>query len=364
MFLFLIIAIGYLIGRIRIKGISLGMSAILIVALFFGHYGFSVPGLIKNLGLACFATAVGYITGPVFLKNFKNKALYYVFLGFIIIFISALLCIASVKIFHLPSALGLGLFSGAVTSTPGLAMALELTGDSLVSVGYGIAYPFGVVGLVLTVQILSKFREKPEIKETVSQSTVQQAELNNLISIDKNGMFFYSIALVIGIAIGSQSLKLSDGTTFGLGISGGTLLSGLFFGSLSHIGPLSTKASKGLLDTMREFGLALFLAAAGLEAGSGFVSTIKEYGFVLFFIGLFMTLFPSIFTFLLANKVLHLDVRSSLGAICGGMTSTPALGSLSDIEEYEKVTTGYAATYAVALLSIILMIQMINFLLN
>ena len=86
MFLFLIIAIGYLIGRIRIKGISLGMSAILIVALFFGHYGFSVPGLIKNLGLACFATAVGYITGPVFLKNFKNKALYYVFLGFIIIF--------------------------------------------------------------------------------------------------------------------------------------------------------------------------------------------------------------------------------------------------------------------------------------
>ena len=76
MFLFLIIAIGYLIGRIRIKGISLGMSAILIVALFFGHYGFSVPGLIKNLGLACFATAVGYITGPVFLKNFKNKALY------------------------------------------------------------------------------------------------------------------------------------------------------------------------------------------------------------------------------------------------------------------------------------------------
>lgn len=355
--MFLIIALGYLLGRIRIKGISLGISAVLIIALFFGHFGFTLPALIKNLGLACFATAVGYITGPVFLNNLKNKAVFFMIVGIAIVFSAAALSALFMKIFELPVSLALGIFSGAVTSTPGLAMALELTKEPLASVGYGVAYPFGVVGLVLTVQILSKISKDDDTESSVIIADRNNFEEKSFFYIDKQGMFFYSLALVIGILIGKISIPLGDSAAFGLGISGGALISGLFFGSLNHIGSVSTRVKRGFLDTMREFGLALFLAAAGVEAGSGFIATISEYGFILFVIGMIITLLPTLFGFVLAHKVFKIDMRSSLGAICGGMTSTPALGALSDLESYEKVTSGYAASYAVALLCVIIVVQ-------
>ena len=82
----------------------------------------------------------------------------------------------------------------------------------------------------------------------------------------------------------------------------------------------------------------------------------------LFVIGMIVTLLPTLFGFVLANKLFKIDVNSSLGAICGGMTSTPALGALSDLDSYEKVTSGYAASYAFALLSVIITVQVINYL--
>ena len=358
LYLFLIIAIGYLIGRVKVKGISLGISAVLLVALVFGHFGYSLPGLIKNLGLACFACAVGYISGPVFFKNFKDTALFYTLLAIIITFMAAVLCVASIELFDLPLALGLGLFSGAVTSTPSLAMALELTNDTLVSVGYGMAYPFGVVGLVLAVQILSKRKDNISGSIKIIKED-EKAEEKGLFEIDKNGMFFYSLALTIGIMIGGINIKLPGGIEFGLGISGGTLVSGLIFGSLGKIGNISTKASSGLLNTMREFGLALFLAAAGVEAGRGFIETLNEYGVILFIIGATITLIPVIIGYILAIRVFKFDSRSSLGALCGSMTSTPALGALSEIDNYQAVAFGYAATYAAALLNVIIIVRVI-----
>ncbi len=359
LYLFLIIALGYLLGRIRIKGISLGISAVLITALVFGHFGFTLPSLIKSLGLACFATAVGYITGPVFLNNLKNRALFFMIVGFAIVFSAAILSALFMKIFDLPISLALGIFAGSVTSTPGLAMSLELTKDSLASVGYGMAYPFGVVGLVLTVQILSKIAKDEKGNSNVIRPDEKKTSDEGTFYVDRQGMFFYSLALVIGILIGNIDIRLSETAVFSLGISGGALISGLFFGALTHIGPVSTKVKRGLLDTMREFGLALFLAAAGVEAGSGFIATLRDYGFILFLIGMIVTLLPTLFGFVLAHKVFRIDVNSSLGAICGGMTSTPALGALSDLDSYEKVTSGYAASYAIALLSVIIAVQFI-----
>ena len=357
LYLFLIITIGYLIGRIRIKGISLGISAVLLVALVFGHFGFTLPSLIKNLGLACFATAVGYITGPVFFQNFKKTAIYYIILAIVITATAGLLCVLFVEIFQIPLPLGLGLFAGAVTSTPGLAMGLELTGETLVSVGYGMAYPFGVVGLVLAVQILSK-RKAEESLINIEEASAKE-EKKNLFVVDKNGMFCYALALTLGILIGDIKINLPGNIEFGLGISGGTLISGLLFGSIGNIGPVSTQAKRGLLDTMRELGLALFLASAGVEAGSGFVSTLKEYGFILFLIGAIMTLLPTLLGYFLAVKLFRLDAASSLGSLCGGMTSTPALGALSDRDDYTAVSFGYAATYAIALLNILMVVRLI-----
>ena len=84
---FVIATLGYLIGRITICGIDLGTAAVLLVALVFGHFGITTPALVRDIGLVCFVTAVGFIAGPKFFRNFKQNAKSYVLLGFIIILV-------------------------------------------------------------------------------------------------------------------------------------------------------------------------------------------------------------------------------------------------------------------------------------
>ena len=156
--LFLIAALGYALGAISIKGFSFGSSGVLLVALVFGHYGLEVPALLRNFGLVAFVTAVGFIAGPVFFENFKKRATAYVIIGFVTILIGAAVCVAVIKLGHIPVPLAVGLMTGALTSTPGLAAAVEATGDATASVGYGIAYPFGVLGVVFFVQIVPKLK--------------------------------------------------------------------------------------------------------------------------------------------------------------------------------------------------------------
>ena len=82
---FLIAVLGYLIGSIKICGLDLGTAGILLVALIFGHFGLSVPGLVRDMGLVCFVTAVGFIAGPKFFRNFLKNAKSYILLGVVII---------------------------------------------------------------------------------------------------------------------------------------------------------------------------------------------------------------------------------------------------------------------------------------
>ena len=72
---FSIAVLGYLLGRIQIKGLCLGTSGILLIALIFGHFDLLVPDVLKNIGLICFVTAVGFIAGPNFFRNFKKSAI-------------------------------------------------------------------------------------------------------------------------------------------------------------------------------------------------------------------------------------------------------------------------------------------------
>lgn len=70
--IFLVMSLGYLIGRINFFGIKFGASAILIVALFFGHYGFEVPAFLSKIGLVLFLTPIGLMAGPDFVENIKK----------------------------------------------------------------------------------------------------------------------------------------------------------------------------------------------------------------------------------------------------------------------------------------------------
>ena len=73
--IFLILLLGYLLGSVKIKGLSLGTSGILLVALVFGHFGVEIPSVVRNFGLAIFVGSVGMIAGPVFFSQFQKEGL-------------------------------------------------------------------------------------------------------------------------------------------------------------------------------------------------------------------------------------------------------------------------------------------------
>ncbi len=368
MMVFLIAVIGYLVGSIKICGLELGTAGILLVALVFGHFGVEIPDLVRELGLICFVTSVGFIAGPKFFRNFKSNAASYILLGILVIAAGALVCVAVIKVFGIPTDISVGMMTGALTSTPGLAAALEATGSDAASVGYGIAYPFGVVGVVLFVQLVPKIlkvdmaeeRAKFEAATGVEVEEYHKTKKEELFYADSMGFFPFSLAIALGIILAKIEIPLPGGAVFALGTSGGPLIAGLILGHFGHFGRLSVQVEKHVLECLREFGLALFLLGAGSQAGAGFVEILKEHGVMLFLYGALMTLIPMFIGYFFAVKVLHLNLFNTLGSICGGMTSTPALGTLIRVAETDDVASAYAATYPIALVSVVLASQFIG----
>lgn len=366
---FVIAVLGYALGSVSIKKLSLGTSGVLIVALVFGHYGIEIPAIVRNFGLALFVGSVGLISGPVFFRNFKKQVYAFLVIGTLIVVSGALVTMLLGKAFSIPFDLAIGMFSGALTSTPGLAAATEATEmvmgnqQSMASIGYGIAYPFGVVGVVLFVQLVPKILkadiqgEAEALRESMAESEPKlknSAALSKLKEIYPSGFFALTAVLAVGVMFGSIKFPLPGGMKFSFGTAGGPLFSGLILGHFGRIGKISLKVPMPTLKSMRELGLCLFLIGAGTDAGAGFVAVLKEYGWVLFAAGAIITLIPMILACVLARRVMKLDTLSMLGSVCGGMTSTPALGALISSTGVEEVATSYAATYPFALIFMVL----------
>jgi putative transport protein len=163
--LFLIIAIGFIIGRIKIKGISLDISAVIFVALVFGHYGVVIPKDFQYLGLVLFIFTIGLQAGPSFFESFKMNGRDLAILSTILILTASLMAFLVFYFFGIDKNLVIGLLNGALTSTPGLAAAIDTTGSPLASIGYGIGYPFGVIGVIIFVSLLPKFLKIDLLKE-------------------------------------------------------------------------------------------------------------------------------------------------------------------------------------------------------
>ncbi|MDR1205766.1 MAG: permease [Peptococcaceae bacterium] len=365
MILFLILVLGYLLGRITVKGLGLGSSGVLLVSLVFGHFGFEAAPLVRDLGLALFVTAVGFIAGPVFFRNFKKEAMNYIILGVLIIVVGAATCVAAMVLLRIPTPLAVGIMAGALTTTPGLAAAIEASGSDMVSVGYGVAYPFGVVGVVLFVQLMPKLlkmdirSEARQMDQALNQAKSEKGSGKTFMELDDYGFCAFALAVVLGLLIGRITVPLPGGASFSLSTSGGPLLSGLILGHFGHLGPISVTAPAATLKPMREFGLVLFLMGAGTNAGKGFIAVLQEYGVQLFIVGIFITLLPMIVGYILARGPMRMPILNTLGSICGGMTSTPALGTLISVARTDAVAASYAATYPVALIFVVLFCQFI-----
>ncbi|NQU51959.1 MAG: transporter [Bacteroidetes bacterium] len=154
--LFSIVALGFALGRIKILGLSLDVSAVIFVALIFGHYGVIIPKDFQYLGLVLFIFTIGIQAGPGFFESFKKDGRQLAIFATLLILSAGIIAILMVSVFNIDKNIAIGLLTGALTSTPGLAAAIDSTGSPLASIGYGVGYPFGVIGVILFIRFLPK----------------------------------------------------------------------------------------------------------------------------------------------------------------------------------------------------------------
>ncbi len=172
---FIIVALGLILGKIKIKGISLDISAIIFVALVFGHYGIKMPDIFQKIGLIFFIYSVGIQAGPGFFESFKKDGLNLIMITAIVVVSGALTTVLLAWTLDIDYKLAVGLFTGALTSTPGLAAAIESTHSPLASIGYGISYPLGVLGVILFVKIAPKmFRVSIDKEEKAFHDSIKE----------------------------------------------------------------------------------------------------------------------------------------------------------------------------------------------
>ncbi len=392
---FLVIGVGYLLGGINVKGVTLGTAGVFLVAILVGYLCTIVPenagvfssfhlteasavvtylkGPIQNIGLILFVGSVGFIAGPNFFKNLAKNFKTYIVLGAIIILTGTLVAVLCTLFTDYGPEYWAGVLSGALTSTPGFSAAKDAADasfESLITLGHAIAYPMGVVGVVLFVQLLPKF-----VKADMDQERAllklggeeEKRDYSKFFKVEDFGFMPFALAVIAGLVLGSITIPLTgkgyNGPCFSLGTTGGVLIMCLVFGHFGHIGKLSLEVKEGTLKVMREFGLALFLLGAGVHGGVSLVEQISANGGAAIVIwgfvgGLLMTVAPLVVGYFLGRYVLKLPLLNNLGSITGGMTSTPALGTLISTAKTDDVASAYASTYPIALVLVVLASQL------
>ena len=389
--LFVVTALGYLLGRITIKGVNLGTAGVFLVAILFGYLCTLIPNdipvlnalrleagkgnttyyksVIQNVGLVMFVGSVGFIAGPRFFRDLAKNFKTYIVMGVTVILIGTAVAVVCTLISPYGSDFWAGILSGSLTTTPGYSAAQEAMlekfgpgSDTLVTLGHAIAYPFGVIGVVLFVQLLPRFVKadmdyersllKPEILEAA-----EKKQEKKLFTCDDFGFTALAIAVVSGLILGGIKIPLFGGVNFSLGNTGGVLIMCLVFGHFGRIGKMSMEVPAATVKTLKELGLMLFLIGAGVDGGVSLVSAVGDDASIVawgFIGGFVITIVPMIAGFFLGKYVLKLPLLSNLGSITGGMTSTPALGTLISTAETDDVAGAYASTYPIALVLIVI----------
>ncbi len=357
--LFIIVA-GLAIGRIRIKGISLGIAGILFAAIF---VGFLMDKLIPNgsgeiivnaqstlktfskLGTSLFVSVIGLQTGFSIKKHSKNSVLAFA--------IGALMSLSGVATMLLISLLDksiaysslLGILCGSLTSTPGLSSVCELVkiGSENAILGYGGAYLLGVILVVFFTQVFSPKTDKKENQIEVSHE-VKSKIYPELISLCTTAL--------LGNIFGNIKIAFFN---ICLGTTASTLIVGLIIGFIVNKTPLSKRLSTQCLNIFRNFGLVLFFTGTGFATGTQDISfDIKTV-----FYGALITLTAILFGWFLC-KIASRWIKIHQGfTVAGGMTSSPAYGAIAS-DANESSINCFSFAYFGALILLIIILQIIT----
>lgn len=180
-----VIAAGVFLGKIKIFGVSLGIAFVLFMGIAMGHFGFSanheVVDFIKDFGLILFVFSIGIQVGPGFFSSFRKGGLTLNLLGLAIVFLGGTITVLLHFITGMSLPMLVGVMSGAVTNTPGLGAAQQAlnqvsSGTEIpqIGLGYAVAYPFGVLGIILIMIVLRR-----ALKINVNEELLQYNQIQH-----------------------------------------------------------------------------------------------------------------------------------------------------------------------------------------
>lgn len=188
----MVIAAGVLLSRIKIAGISIGVTWILFVGIAAGHFGMTIDHntlhFIKEFGLILFVFSIGLQVGPGFFSSFKEGGLKMVGCAASVVALGVIATYIIHIVTGTPMTTMVGVLSGAVTNTPGLGAAqqayADATGinDETIALGYAVAYPIGVIG-VITALIAIRFITRVNFAEENKALEAMRAEQTNVIRL-------------------------------------------------------------------------------------------------------------------------------------------------------------------------------------
>ena len=431
--MFLTIAFGLMIGKIKIGNFSLGVSGGIFSGIIIGYFvtrwaqgvqegeaayqtaaGILKNGVVANIFfiffLLLFLLSIGLKVGGSIGTIFKKYGFKFVVIGVSIPLISMLMAVILQFVVlgnnNVTEHETAGMFAGAMTSTPGYGTALdasnaidyktmytegenkqkeemlkiidpsgELTVEnttelsaeqantykeamaSKVSLGYTVAFPMGVLVIVVLISLLPRIfhidleKEKAEYEKEIKQ--IENKKENE--KIQPLNFMTMAVAAVIGIMIGNINIPLGDLGTFSLGTAGGVLLAALILSYIGKIGPLNFRMDPKGLGYLYQMGLTFFMAVVGLRYGYDVVSSLTGSGLILALSAVVVEAVAVIASFFIGHKIFKLNWIILSGAIAGGCTSAPGLGAAISSTDSEEPTTGYGAAQPFAILANVLL---------
>lgn len=375
----LISLLGYALGELRLGKFKLGVSATLFVGMGFGWYlrarvlGPEAPLVDRayfDFLLMLFMVSTGLLAARDVAKVFRGEGQKLLLLTLVTVGAGA----ASVAAFFLLiPALDLegmaGVFTGAITSSPGLAIALEAagrsgsgTGVAAVGLGYALTYPFSVVIVVLSMRLLPRLFSIPvsstagRIRRSRADHAQADAEVEHLNGLD---MAAFALTAVVGYLLGLVAIPLGTLGSISLQTPGGMLVAGLLLGNLGRVGRLNFAMSPASLSAIQQIPVVFIFSYVGLTYGYDAVVALGGPAAVLVLVGMLCTTFTVLAGFTFGRYVLKMDWVILSGAICGSMTSTPGLGAAMEDTGSTLTAGAYGSTYPVGLLAKVLVVLLL-----
>jgi len=429
----LAVFIGMLFGRIKIYKFSFGVSGTLFSGLFVGWIAirhantfqkgdelfkialkFIVSGVVdKNyftLFLILFIATVGLLAAKdIGLVIRKHGGKFFV-LAFIITFTGAISTYGLALLSSNTSSYEIiGVYTGALTSSPGFAAALETTreqtlnqidkyellsknkkelllslidsrkklipentpilneeqkiqilknAESVVSIGHSITYPFGLLIVILAINflpIIFRIDVKKE-KELFQEETIKTRKIYHKETIKETSfdIVAYSLVCLIGYTLGAIKIYLGPMGYFNLGSTGGVLTSSLILGHIGKIGIFNFRMDSTILGFIRQLTLAFLLAIVGLRNGFKVFEILAGKGIYLVIASILIGIIAILIGFFIGRYMFKMNWLILSGAICGGMTSTPGLGVAIEAIGSDDPAAGYGAIYPFALIGMVI----------